>query len=192
MNAIRLREAAKREFRDPAPFLKRLRVLEHRLIAESIPVEVKTLRTNKLKEWREARIAALFCHGMSELMGTKIFLSKGEFYDADFLGMWHEDDGVQHFAPVQLKELVPENWNAGTTLNSLLQGLFMYEGRDDLTVVIHVNRAIHFTPETLVLPPDLPVAALWVIACLDPTHSQWALWGNFLKGADCTRFSCPT
>lgn len=190
MEAIRLREAARRDYRDPVPFLRRLRWIEHRLLAESVDREVRSLRTNKLKEWREARLGALFCHGMSERTGRKVFFSKGEFEDADFVGMWFDDD-AQRFAPVQIKELVPEERNARATLDALVQGLSMYSGRNDLTFLIHLNRRIHFRPESLVLPPQLPIAALWVLACIDPTHSEWAIWGDFLEHAEETRFAYP-
>jgi hypothetical protein len=190
MEAIRSRQAATRDYRDPVPFLRRLRCIEHRLLAESGDAEVKTLRTNKLKEWREARIGALFCHGMSQRTGRKVFLSKGEFEDADFVGMWFEDD-VQHFAPVQVKELVPEERNPRGTLDALVKGLSKYSGRKDLTVLIHVNRRIHFNPDSLVLPPQLSIAALWILACVDPVQSEWAIWGNFLERAEGTSFAYP-
>ncbi|MDP2015373.1 hypothetical protein [Hydrogenophaga sp.] len=190
MDAIRSREAARRDYRDPVPFLKRLRVIEHRLMDAPLDAQVRTLRTNKLKEWREARLGALFCHGMSERMGQKVFLSKGEFEDADFVGMWFDGD-VQHFAPVQIKELVPEELNSRVTLDTLVQGLSIYSGRKDLTVLIHLNRRAHFKPESLVLPPQLPIAALWVLACTDSTQSEWAIWGNFLEQVEGTRFAYP-
>ena len=190
MEAIRLREAARRDYRDPTPFLRRLRVIEHRLLREPVDAQVRSLRTNRLKEWREARLGALFCHGMSERTGRKVFFSKGEFEDADFVGMWFDGD-VQHFTPVQIKELVPEERNARATLDTLVRGLSMYSGRKDLTVLIHLNRRTHFKPESLVLPPQLPVAALWVLGCTDPTHSEWAIWGNFLEQAEGTRFAYP-
>ncbi|MBK9442313.1 MAG: hypothetical protein IPN53_13805 [Comamonadaceae bacterium] len=190
MEAIRLREAGRRDYRDPVPFLRRLRFIEHRLLVEPLDTEVRSLRTNRLKEWREARLGALFCHGMSERTGRKVFLSKGEFEDADFVGMWFDGD-VQHFAPVQIKELVPEERNARATLDALVKGLSMYSGRNDLTVLLHFNRRTHFNPESLVLPPQLPIAALWVLACTDPTHSEWAIWGNFLEQVEGTRFAYP-
>jgi hypothetical protein len=190
MEGIRLREAARRDYRDPVPFLRRLRYIEHRLLAKSMDAEVRSLRTNRLKEWREARLGALFCHGMSERTGRKVYFSKAEFEDADFVGMWLEDD-VQHFAPVQVKELVSEERNARATLDALVQGLSMYSGRKDLTVLIYVNRRVHFNPDSLQLPPELPIAALWVLACTDPTHSEWAIWGNFLGQAEGTRFAYP-
>lgn len=190
MDAIRLREAARRDYRDPVPFLRRLRSLQKRLVGVSVDPEVRTLRTNRLKEWREARIGALFCVGIGERMNRKVFFSKGELDDADFLATWVAEE-VQHFAPVQIKELVPVERNASATFEALVQGLTKYTGKNDLTVLVHVNRRIHFDPRSVTLPLQLPVAALWVLACLDPAHSEWAIWGNLLEEAKGTKFAYP-
>jgi len=190
MDAIRLREVAKRDYRDPVPFLKRLRCIEERLSVVPVDPEVGKLRTNRLKEWREARLGALFCVGIGERMGHKVFFSKGEFEDADFLATWVAED-VQHFAPVQIKELVPAERNASATFDALVQGLAKYTGTKDLTVLVHVNRRIHFDPNSLTLPRQLPIAALWVLACLNPAHSEWAIWGNLLAESEGTKFAYP-
>lgn len=190
MGTIRFRAAARRDYRDPVPFLRRLRSIEERLQTVATDRGVRTLRTNKLKEWREARLGALFCHGVSERTGRKVFFSKGEFEDADFVATWIEDE-VQHFAPVQVKELVPEDRNARATFEALLDGLSKYGGTKDLTVLIHVNRNVHFDPTSVKLPQQLPIAALWVLACIDPAHGEWAIWGNFLEEAEGTSFLYP-
>ncbi len=190
MDAIRFREAAKRDYRDPVPFLRRLRCIEERLSAVTVDPAVRQLRTNRLKEWREARLGALFCVGMGERTGCKVLFSKGEFEDADFLAAWVADD-VQHFAPVQIKELVPAERNASATLDALVQGLAKYRGTKDLTILVHINRRIHFDPTSLRLPSQLPVAALWVLACVSADHSEWASWGNLLEESEGTRFAYP-
>lgn len=66
MNRIWLRAAEKLEFRDPGHILVKLRKIEHVLATSETPDKVKNLRTNKLKELREIREAALFCYGMSQ------------------------------------------------------------------------------------------------------------------------------
>ncbi|MCW5642069.1 MAG: hypothetical protein KIT63_08250 [Rhodoferax sp.] len=191
MDAIRLREAAKRDYRDPVLFLRRLRLIEERMAGISVAPEVRNLRTNRLKEWREARLGALFCIGIGERIGHKVLLSKGEFEDADFLATWVAED-VQHFAPVQIKELVPEERNASATFDALVHGLTKYTGTKDLSILVHVNRRTHFDPTLLQLPSQLPIAALWVLACLSPDQSQWAIWGNLLEESEGTKFAYPT
>ena len=125
---------------------------------------VRALRTNGLKEWREASLGALFCHGMSQRTGHKVLFSKGEFEDADFLAVWSAE-GTQHFVPFQVKELISEERNSKATFDALIQGLSKYKGTEDLTVLIHLNRRVHFDPASVTLPPQLPIAALWVLAC---------------------------
>lgn len=50
--------------------------------------------------------AALFCYGMSHRVGKKVLFSMVEKQDYDFV-VFYQDDDVQRFVPVQLKELVP-------------------------------------------------------------------------------------
>ena len=190
MEAIRLREAAKRDYRDPVPFLKRLRSVEESLSDFQVDPRVRALRTNKLKEWREARLGALFCVGMGVRTGHKVFFSGGEFEDADFLAKRVAED-VQHFVPVQLKELVSAEKNASATFDTLLHGLAKYTGKKDLTVLVHLNRRVHFDPSSVTLPRQLPIAALWVLACLNQAHTEWAIWGNLLEDAERTSFAYP-
>ena len=93
-----------------AAFSRNSAVLSRWSPTSDLPEAVRTLRTNSLREWKEAREAALFCVGMSERMGTPIRLAKSENHDYDFVATWLKDD-TRHFAPVQLKEVVPSHIN---------------------------------------------------------------------------------
>jgi hypothetical protein len=188
MDAIRLRQVQQREYRDPTAFLKGLRRVELEVLANVSDPRVRRLRTNSLREWRETRIAALFCHGMSELTGVKVFLSKGEFEDADFVATWTADD-TRHFALVQLKEVAPDERGRG--VDDVLESLAKYSGKEDLTVLIHLNREVTFNPAQVVVPPNLQIAALWFLFCSTPDHSEWTIWGNFLETPERTRFAYP-
>ena len=190
VDAIRLRELQRREYRDPVPFLKNLRQIEPEIYARVADPEVRQLRTNDLREWREARLGALFCHGMSVRTGQKFMLSKGEYEDADCVASWVVE-GEQHFAPIQIKEVVPESRNEQATLEAVLVTLQKYSGRDDLTVLVHLNRRIHFNPLEVAVPSGLRLAALWVMACIKPRQSDWALWGNFMETAEGSSFAYP-
>lgn len=189
MDRIRLREIQRGEFRNPADFLVALRGLEQTFASSTLDSSVKHLRTNGLKEWREAREAALFCIGMTQRIGQTIYLSRGESQDYDFVASWVDGDG-QHFAPVQLKEVVPESRNANSSVEQIVQSLTKYVDSEDLTVAIHLNRQVHFDPITLVVPP-LRIAALWVFASITPDQSEWGLWGNFLEQPEGSRFAYP-
>ncbi len=189
MDTIRLREVTQREYRDPIPFLKRLRDVESEILANVTDPHVRRLRTNRLREWRETRIAALFCHGMTERTGLKVLLSKGEFEDADFVATWIAD-GTQHFAPVQLKEVAPHP--SGGSMDDVLASLAKYSGTEDLSVVVHMNRAVTFSPRQVVIPKNLRIAALWFLLCTRSDQSEWAIWGNFLEETpEGTRFAYP-
>ncbi len=108
MSSSRLQEFRRREFIDPAPFFVRLREIEPAIASSGLPERVKSLRGNDLKEWREAREAALFYYGISQRIGQIVYLSRGESQDYDFVASWIVGD-EQHFASVQLKEVPPES-----------------------------------------------------------------------------------
>ncbi len=166
-----------------------LRRLEPQFAASSLPQRVKHLRTNALKEWREAREAALFCYGMGQRIGQTVFLARSESQDYDFIACWVVDD-TQHFAPVQLKEVVPTNLNPAASLEAILKALEKYVDSEDLTVAIHLNQNKRFELATVVVPP-LRIAALWVFAAISENQSEWGLWGNFLEQPERTRFEYP-
>lgn len=189
MNHSRLREFQRGEFRDPTRFLIALRALEPKVANSSLDARVKQLRTNNLKEWREAREAALFCYGMAQRIGQPIYLCRGESQDYDFVASW-VTGSEQHFAPVQLKEVVPEPLNPNSSIEKVIQSLTKYVDSEDLTVAIHLNRQVHFDPKTLAIP-QLRIAALWVFGSISPDQSEWGLWGNFLEQPEGTRFAYP-
>src|SRR5690349_11892973 len=133
MSVDRLRAFATLEYADPRAYLIELRKLEPRVAASNLPIQVRTLRTNQLKVWREAREAALFCHFMSERTGTSIRMARTEAQDYDFIATWADGD-TQKFAPVQLKEVVPTSLNPGADLSSVIGKLARYQNSSDLTV----------------------------------------------------------
>src|SRR5687768_10028634 len=120
MDRAWLRWAQKLDYRDPAPYLVKLRELEPHVATSDLPDRVKQLRTNELKPWRELREAALFCYGMGKRIGQPVYLAKGESQDYDFVASWVVAD-EQHFAPVQLKEVVPVKLNAQASLQAVVR-----------------------------------------------------------------------
>ena len=179
MDRAWLNAAQRLEFREPKPFLIKLRQLERSGILVDTPPKIRDLRTNKLKEWREARAAALFCYGMGERIGQTVYFAKGESQDYDFVATWIVGN-EQHLAPVQLKEVVPTKLNPKASLESTIGTLSKYADSENLTVAIHLNQDIRIAREDLRIPP-LKLAALWIIATLNPNQSKWGLWGNFLE-----------
>jgi hypothetical protein len=159
------------------------------MVGANLSQQVRNLRTNGLKHIREFRHAALFCHGMSLRMGHQVLFFPAESSDYDFVATWRIAD-VQHFARVQLKELVPAHLNGGATVQALIDGLRKYSG-DDLIVVIFLNREGRFSLEDVVLP-DLHIAELWFVFATTSDQHTWQLVGDALRQPEVSSFGYPT
>jgi hypothetical protein len=190
MSAIRLRQLQQRDYRDPADVLRGFRAVELNVLSQIADPQIRRLRARSLREWRETRLAALFCHGIGVRTGHKVYVSKGEFEDADSVAMWQVGDEVR-FTPIQIKEVAPNDLNEHATLQQVVDSLGKYSDAENLTVLIHLNRELRFTPSSVSLPPRANIAALWVLACISPDQSRWALWGNYLKQPERSEFEYP-
>lgn len=189
MDRAWLRAAQKLEFRDPVPLLVNLRKVEIELAARNVPEKIRNLRTNELKEWRELRDAALFCHGMGQRIGQTVYVGRGESQDYDFVASWVVGD-KQHLAPVQLKEVVPAGLNSKASLQATFDALAKYVDSEELTVAIRLNRQERFEPSVLSVP-TLRIAALWVFASTTQDQSYWGLWGNFMETSEGSFYEYP-
>lgn len=127
---------------------------------------------------------------MTVRTGQKIYLSKGEFEDADSVAKWQIKDELR-FTPIQIKEVAPNDLNEHATLQQVVNSLGKYSDAENLTVLIHLNRELRFTPSRVSLPPRTNIAALWVLACISPDQSRWALWGDYLEQAERSEFEYP-
>lgn len=185
---VALNAASKLDYHDPADVLRKFRDVEKWIVTSNASNTIKHLRTNGLKRLRECREAALFCYGMSQRTGQAIRFSPDEAADYDFTAMWAEA-GTEHFAQVQLKELVPKELNSSATIDNLLARLTKYRS-NKLTVVIHLNRAGRFEPFKLSIP-RLHVAALWFLWGAAPGGSTWCLFGDALGMPTLSSFSYP-
>jgi len=190
MSSDRARAFQHLKFRDPRPFLVRLREVETQVANSDLPRRVKTLRTNALKWSKELRKGAIFCYGMAQRIGQTVYLAPSEAQDYDFVASWIVGD-TQHLAPVQLKEVVPHDINSTASVQERVSALAKYVDSEDLTVAIYLNQRGHFHPAQLVVPP-LKIAALWVFGAISSDKEQWGLWGNFLETPQGTRFEYPT
>lgn len=185
-----LRAAQRLKFQDPARFLADLREIEIEIATSQTPNCIRNLRTNKLKEAREQRQAALFCYGMGQRIGQTVFFAAHEDQDYDFVASW-VIQGNQCFAPVQLKEVVPQSLNPLASIQTVIKGLDKYSDSAGLTVAVHLNQAGRFEPSSL-QPLRLQIASLWVFGSASPDQSQWILWGNFTElDPYGTRFNYP-
>lgn len=100
-----------------------MRRVEVDVCQSDLPDEVKRLRTNSLKEEREARYTAIFAHGLATVMQRKVLVSRGEIADADFAVAWDDGTGQHAISMFQLKELTEMRRNPRQTLEGLLSGL---------------------------------------------------------------------
>lgn len=181
-NGIRLRSFSNLKYGDPKGFLTALHPLDVAVSWSSLSPRVRNLRTNSLKAAREHRDAAIFCVGMSQALGSEVRFAPGEKQDYDFVATW-ADPQTQHFAPVQLKELVTAELNPETALSSLLEKLTKYTDSDDLTVVIKLNRPDRFEPSQVKIPSGLSLGGIWIFGAITPDQSKWGLWGDFMLGS---------
>jgi hypothetical protein len=190
MDQARLREVSRLEFRLPAPFLTQLRQIELHLVESELPRPVRELRTNSLKTWREAREAALFCHGLGQRLDTTVLFAREEARDHDFIAA-SVISGVRHVVPVQLKEVVPADLNPSASMQRVLDSLAKYTDSADLTVAIYLNQCGRFDPANVRVNP-LSIGSLWIFGAISEDLSEWAIWGDFLQRPFGTRFAYPT
>ncbi len=177
-------------YHDPRQVLVELRKIEKSLARSDLPPAVRRLRTNELKPIRELREACLFCYGWSQIDGQHLHVAHAEAHDYDAVATWIVGD-TPHFAPIQIKEVVPHDLNPSASVQEVVNGLQKYMDSAELTVVIHLNQVTPFSPMDLVIPP-LNIAALWVFAAINADASKWVMWGNFLEKVRWGEFAYPT
>lgn len=177
---ILAREFGRMEWADPRDVLVKLRAVEMNLPAD-LNEKVRRLRTNQLKEWREARTAALFSYGMSSaVLKLSVLFSKSESKDFDFVMRWRDED-KDFFYPVQLKELPPDDINASVALEDIYGKLEKYSGATDLSVAIHINRRVRFEFRPWAREHRPRIKELWYIGCESADQSKWFLYGSVLQ-----------
>jgi hypothetical protein len=189
MSLDRVRAFSALKYGDPKGYLAKLREMEPRIAKSGLPRKVRTLRTHELKPWRELREAALFCHFMSERIGTEVRIAKGEAQDYDAVATW-EDGAVRKFAPIQIKEVVPSYLNPNADLATVIASLTKYVDSADLTVAVHLNKQATFVPASIAIP-KLPVRSLWVFGAVSADASRWNLWGDLLNQSLITEHAYP-
>jgi len=177
---------------DPAQVLRRLRAVENEMAYadERLGPMVRRLRTREYKKEREWRDAALFTYLVGLAQGVDARYLTEEATDYDFVVTWRGEQ-VQHFCPVQLKELVPEDLNAKATLDDLLHGLKKYGGATRTVLAIKLNRRGRIQLGGLKLPP-ITFAELWFFWAGAPSTNELFLWGDALTRPRPWSFPYPT
>ena len=186
---IQLREWGQLSYSDPEVVLVGIREIEMDPQMDSLPGEVRRLRTGNLKELREARLAALFSFGMSRVLGVEVFVAPGEGSDYDFVTAWKERDTLC-YTPVQLKELPPSDLNARITLRDLERSLRKYSPTET-ALAVHLNRLGEIPLDDLKFPGS-PFSEVWFFWCGSSDQNQWYLWGEPLQTVGPIGFEYPT
>lgn len=176
---IRLREWSRLKFYDPELFIRKLNAVEREVANAALPDCEKALRTNRLKPLREARQAALFALGLRVFNGNpNIEFAAHESSDYDAIFRWHEDSIC--YAPIQLKEVVPDRWNPDACVNAVLQKLLRLQSSADLVVGIHYTRANKKGKLEIEVPNGLDLAGLFVFGSASEDRSRWMITGNLM------------
>jgi len=125
MAEMRINECSRLMFVDPAVVLPQLRQIQFAVSASSLNARVRNLRTANLRSHREGWEAALFCCGIGKFLGVKVYVAPYAASDYDAVAMWVKGE-TQHFTPLQIKELVPEELNPDTDINKEIAKLGKY------------------------------------------------------------------
>lgn len=185
-----LREWAALEYFDSERALVNLGTLEEKVISSDLPQKAKGLRTRELRPFGERRQAALFCYGMSCVIGTPVAHAHVEREDYDCVARFVRNDTV-NFCAVQLKELVPPQVNAETELEAELAKLSKYTNSQNLTVAVYINRPIRLDSPPA-LPSNLKLGGLWLYGSVTPDCSRWMIYGDLLAEPTMYEFAYPT
>lgn len=172
------REWLQYPYLDPERILVGLRELSRSYPLHELEYHARTLRSRKLRKYGEGRQAALFCYGMGCRLGVKVWFAQVERQDYDIIAAY-EMNGEINFAPVQLKEWVPDILPSSQPLQVELDKLGKYADSSDLVVVFHLNRRANVILSELTYPST--IGGLWFLGCTEPAQNHWTLIGDLLK-----------
>jgi len=155
------------------------------------PLGRGTYRCTRQREEREGWQAALLCHGIAQaVLGQPMSFALYEDADYDCIFSWQSGPNPR-YAPVQLKEVVPDSVNPEASIEQVLAKLTRYTTSDNLIVGIHLNRA-GIADLGRIRPPHLNVRELWIYGAIDDEQTRWALFGNMLDRPRLYVFDYPT
>jgi hypothetical protein len=189
---IKLRKWDALSFRDAKTDLINLGKLQTRLAqSHGISPEVANLRERDLRQYLQWRQAALFCYLVQAATGkASLAYTVVEDEDYDALACWIDGD-TKHYAPIQLKELVPESLNSAASLEAELGKLAKYATSQETVVAVHVNRAGRLEFSSL-KPPKARVREIWLFGALSPDQRSWFLYGDLMAQPQFHEATYPT
>lgn len=131
-----------------------------------------------------------FCYLVQASTGKGLAYTVVEDEDYDALACWIDGD-TKHYAPIQLKEVVPEALNPTASLESELNKLAKYATSQETVVAVHVNRAGRLEFSSL-KPPKAQVKEVWLFGALSPDQRSWFLYGDLMNQPHFYEASYPT
>ncbi len=191
MTSVQIREFEKYQYRDPRDWLVALREIESIVVKSTLNYRARSLRTHKLREWSDRRIAALFAFGMSHRMPGFWFDFAGvarSDYDA-VIRYYDDQDCI--FTPIQIKEFVPEHINKDATVEEILDGLIKYSNSPDLVVVVYLNRRMKIRLHPI-SSKHIKLGGLYFLGAASPNGTRWNLMGDLLHSTEVSQFDYPT
>lgn len=189
MDQVELRRLSRLRFIDPELVLPELNKLRCELVQRDVPLSVKNLRTHGLKRSRELWTACIFAHGMREILRTKIYVADDEGGDHDFVCYWDAPE-TGNICPVQLKEVVPQELNSNSSVQSIIDSIAKKRNYRKRTLAIKLTREGNFNPSTLDLS-KLETESVWVFGSVSADQTQWVIWGDLLQSNHGTSFNLP-
>lgn len=184
------RGLANLQYKNARSWLKALRDIESKTTFIQIDSKTRSLRTNKLRKWKQSREAALFCEGISQRYNQNIDIAIDEDSDYDCIARWHNQN-IEYFTPIQLKEFVPSNLNQEQKLQDIILSLMKYADSKDLTVAIYANRKIKIDFRRIKIPVNLTIGELWLFGSASQNKTRWFLYGDLLKEPFLTYYNYP-
>jgi hypothetical protein len=116
------RELQSLNYIDPERMLIELRQIELAYPLHTLRYKSSSLRSHPLKKFGEGRQAALFCYGMSRVLGWPVHFAQAERMDFDIVARCVADNEIS-YVPVQLKEWVPDTVNPQASLQTEIDKL---------------------------------------------------------------------
>jgi hypothetical protein len=187
------RQLASYDYYDPKAFFDRLVENAKGMSEQQRLTSLKRARSNKMKDNREIKAAALFALGLSACLNETVWFRHSEEGDRDcILARGNGSDTA--FQEVQLKELPPESLNARADLDAILEGVRTRSYTQTKTwLAVEVNRNMRFDWSSY-RPTPIPFAQLWFFGYVAANGSEAAVWGDYLDERNPpteTRFELP-
>ena len=179
------------DYKDPREWLVAMHEVESLVSESPVNYPVRSLRTNKLRQWRDRRIAALFAYGMSQRMPGYWFDFAGvERSDYDAIIRYYDAEEC-FYTPIQIKELVPEHVNEASTVEAILQCLTKYSNSPDLVIVVYLNRRMRIRLHPI-RSKQINIGGVYFLGGASAGKRQWLLMGDLLHSTEISEFEYPT